>query len=369
MYAPDQGMFKAELFIKQGPRGYQAFLRARGGEEVMAMLDDPPELPAPGRGSPSEYGFRLFKWVFRDRLRQGLKFIHDLSYRSADEMPSMRLLLQLEPDSPLSELSWETLCVDPSEPPISLTTAFSRYVPEPTPRRPPVWDFPIRILLVVSNPEGLQRFDLASVDQNLEKSVLQRAEVQLTGRILVKRLLRPTLEAIQNEERMGYHITHLLAHATPDRELGGVLLADDHGKAVAVDVADLANAITLPSDAWAPYLVFLALPMNSEAPHGRVLMELASRLIRGGVQSVVVVKAPVGQRPLALFVQRFYEVLIDTGVIDVAMTEARKRLYHEQRDSWDWAWPVLFTRASDSSIQQRLPPSLEASLAMIQFGG
>jgi hypothetical protein len=277
-------------------------------------------------------------------------------------------LLRLEPDSPLSELAWEALCVDPREQPISLSAAFSRWVPERTPSRPAAWDRPIRILLIVSNPEGLQRFDLDSVDRSVERSVVQRAESQLAGRMQVNRLYRPTLQDIRNEERNRYHITHFLAHTSVEGDRCGVLLADDEGKAVLVDLADLADAISLPTEVPAPQLVFLALPTNGEALHGRVLMTLASLLIRGGVQSVVVLSAPIEPELLTRLMTSFYEVLIDTGAIDVALTEARKQIFLERPDSWDWTWPVLFTRAMDSDLQHRLPAPLESALDKIRFG-
>jgi hypothetical protein len=365
MYLSEQGLFKTELSIQQGTIGYRAFMRLRGGEEVHAEIGTLPKLPAPGTGSPKEYGQILAEWVFRGELRDGLTLFSELSCRDPSGPPSMRVLLRLDPSSPLSDLLWEAMWLSScAEHPISIVTAFSRYAHASTPSRPTVWERPVRILLIVSNPEGLQRFDLASVDSDLEKKVLYGAERRLEGRIEVKRLLRPTLADIRNEEQVGYHITHLLAHAMI---VDGVMLADNHGEATIVRIEEVADAIASPSDPHAPYLVFLALPLNAGAPSGRVFVELASLLAGSGVQSVVVIQGPVERKPLTAFVERFYEVLLDTGAIDVAVTEARKRLYVTSPSDWTWTWPTLFTRAADSSIQERLSLDLESALSQVRF--
>lgn len=281
----------------------------------------------------------------------------------------MRLVLRLDPDSPLSDVCWETMCQSLYEPPLSVTTAFSRYVQTNTPSRPPVWERPVRILLIVSNPEGLQRFDLDSVDQNLEKSVLHDAVRELEGRLQLKRLLRPQLMDIRREEGVGYHITHLLAHAMAHGDGGGIVLADAWGKATVVPPEAVAEAIASATDVSAPYLVFLALPMNAEAaPHGPILMALSGMLVRAGVQSVVVVQAPVEPEPLTMFMERFYGVLLETGAVDVAVAEARKRLFLAASDSWAWTWPVLCSRSTDSGLQQRLPEELESAMSKIKWG-
>jgi hypothetical protein len=214
----------------------------------------------------------------------------------------------------------------------------------------------------------LQRFDLNSVDQDLERSVLYDAEQQLKGWIHVKRLLRPQLTDIRREESVGYHITHLLAHAIVNDVAAGVVLADAAGKATIVRPELIAEAIANPSDTSTPYLVFLALPVNAETPQGQVLMNLSGMLVRAGVQSVVVIQAPVEPGPLTIFMEQFYRVLLATGAIDVAVAEARKLLFMDAPTSWAWTWPVLCSRAADSGLQQRLPEPLESNMSKIEFG-
>jgi hypothetical protein len=260
------------------------------------------------------------------------------------------------------------MCTSPYALPISVTAAFSRFVRARTPSHSTIWDRPVRILLIVSNPHGLQRFDLDAVDQDLERNIIRAAEERLEGQLRVKRLTRPSLDDIRKQERTGYHITHLLAHATVADGLGGVLLADEKGNAVSVGLEEVAAAIASPSDANPPNLVFLALPVSGQAPQGHVLMTLASLLIEAGVQSVVVVKAPVDPFQLKTFMEAFYQTLLETGEIDVAMAGARQRMFLESDPtSWGWAWPVLFTRSFDSRIQRRLPPGLESTVRAIKF--
>jgi CHAT domain len=367
MYAPEQGLFKAQLFIKRRGTTYHAFLTAGGTHEVSAKLDELPSLPPLRTVSPGEYGRQLFDWVFRSELHEQWMLLRDLSRGSSDQLPSIRLQLSLDPDSPLSALYWEAMTPSASELPLSATVAFSRYVSQVRPSPQMEWERPVRLLLIVSNPEGLQRFDLDEVDQSVERRVLQGAEARLQGVLTVKRLPRATLQAIREEERRGYHVTHLLAHASTDPNMNGVILADEQGKAVAVDIRELADAIAGPPDARSPHLVFLALPVTVDPPHGQVRMQLASQLITGGVQSVAVVQAPLQPDALATFVSRFYEVLIETGEVDISMAEARKWLFRERSEEWDWVWPVLFSRGGELSLPQGLPREFASNIGKIRF--
>jgi hypothetical protein len=71
---------------------------------------------------------------------------------------------------------------------------------------------------------------------------------------------------------------------------------------------------------------------------------------------------------LKTFMETFYQTLLETGEIDVAMAGARQRMFLEgDPSSWSWAWPVLFTRSFDSRIQRRLPPGLESTVRAIKF--
>lgn len=357
-YAPEEGLFKAQLFIKQAGSGYRAYLRAGGIDEVSTAIGNPPKLPYAGSGEPGIYGYQLFEWVFRAPLLEQWMLLRELSYRSFDELPSMRLQLSLDPGSRLSRFCWETMTSSLTDPPLSATVAFSRHVHESRPRRPRGWEPPVQLLLIFSEPDGLQQFDrracanLKSVNEHFEKHVLH-AESPLA----VKKLLCPTkgdpgarsmLDGIRSEERHGYHITHLLAHATAHRDTGGVILADQSGRPKRVDLLEIADAIAPPSGARGPQLVFLALPMNGETPGGQDLTNLASQLIKGGVQWVAVVQAPLQPAALSTFVEWFYKTLIETGEVDVSMAEARKQLYRETGTCWDWVWPILFSTGESS---------------------
>src|SRR5262245_38754489 len=119
MYAPEQGLFNVELLIREAPAGYHASLQTSSGQDLSAALGPAPELPPPGSVSPSLYGQQLFAWVFRDELHRGLELLRELSHRAPDDPPTMRLLLRIDPGSPLAEFCWETMRGSLSQPPLA----------------------------------------------------------------------------------------------------------------------------------------------------------------------------------------------------------------------------------------------------------
>jgi hypothetical protein len=82
--------------------------------------------------------------------------------------------------------------------------------------------------------------------------------------------------------------------------------------------------------------------------------------LQKGAQAVAVLQQPLTQPDALGFLQEFYVTLIQTGVIDLAMREARRSLYRP--DDWTWTNPVLSMRTRDAQLFQPLPEKLESNV-------
>jgi hypothetical protein len=265
----------------------------------------------------------------------------------------------------LRRLRWEAMRDPDRGDPICLDTAFSRFLRVNKPRGWPISERPLRMLVVVSNPSGLDEFSLPAIDLSLENSVIGSATDSLKSLLQCDRLsAAPTLSGIAEELKRGYHIVHLLANATRIDDRSCLMLSDDAGRAEAVPFEKVSEIVCCSSDK-PPYLIFAATPVS--AGHKvRSLFGIGPMLVEGGAQAAVTIPSPMDDEKLRIFIERFYNALIRTGTVDMAMTMARSSIY--KTEEWQWAHPILYTRAPDAQLFQPLPELLETRIQAIVQG-
>ena len=334
-------------------------------------LDAPPIDDLSNEFDPKKYGLKLFSWLFREDL---LKAFYRVRWESAGlsasaGLPSagVRLRLWLDPKiNDLHRLWWEAMIDPRTEDPLCLDMAFSRFLRVKKPRGWPITERPLRMLSIVSNPAGLERFDLPSIDLSLETRIIDTAAEQARGFLKYEALSSlPTPSQVREELGKGYHILHILSHALKIDDRYSLLLSDDDGKALVVPIDKMREIIeSLSSEA--PYFVFLATPMKADETTGEALVGFAPQLVTAGIQAVLAIQAGMDDDTLRLFTERFYNTLIRTGSVDTAMSVARSALYYYRPESWQWAFPVLYMRSPDGQLFQPLSGNLEAQVRKIE---
>jgi hypothetical protein len=349
--------------------GYMAHIRLLDVEPAFNKLPPPPFENLDGASNPLTYGEQLFQWLFRDEVGKVFSYARQLASEPTRGFKSgTRLRLRLSLDSGSSELRqlcWESLYTLEGHLPFSLTTAFSRFIRTSGLRGGPFRERPLRMLLAISNPKGIDGSTLDVVDPDLEKSIIKDA-TRSSGPLLKLDRLQgpPTLARIQAAVEKGYHIVHLLAPAVVHNEQGYLVLSDDAGRAQEVSVEALVRTIVSPSQSL-PALVFLGVPLTTRKQDDGTLVNLAQMLIEAGVQALVAIRSPIGESNLRRFIERFYAALMRTGVIDVAIREARTEIYRP--DNWEWTYPVLYMRIPDGQLFQPLPETLESTVTGIRI--
>lgn len=357
-----QSLDDLEIRIYAASDRYTAEIRTPDGSNASCeMAPFPFESRDPSPLDPRLYGTKLFHWLFQKdvfdlfrRARWGAESYN----RSAGPAGGLRLRLWLDREAgPVHGLRWEALYDPERDAPLAAEMAFSRFVRSPAPYGWPVRERPLRVLLAAADPEGPAKLDLSGIDSILSR-VAGAGSVPRTMLEVDRLLDDPSLEELR--ERLGkhFHILHLWARTTGD---GSLLMRVRRGeRPQPIPFRDVAKDLLIP-DAT-PHLVFLVPGGFAEPTAEKKLADLATALLDAGAQAVVVLQGEIGETELLIFTERFYDVLLRSGTIDVAVTEARNKLYNSKPESWAWAAPALYVRVAEGQLFQPLPDMLQTFL-------
>lgn len=300
--------------------------------------------------SDSQQGHRLWQWLLADPILQ------QTWAKLASQYPQRRLRLRLDAAAPeLHPLPWELLNDSQVSLAASTHTPFSRYLAVETRPQPPIEDNPVRILVAVANPDGLDKFGLQPVDMEKEWALMSAAASD--PRFALTFLPAPvTLDRLETELRQGYHILHLVAHGQMARsgKNAFLYLADGQNQAKAIrddEFIDMLNrflggANVTPDTTLR--LVYLSSCQTATRNPAEAFRGLAPRLVESGFAAVVAMQDLVPVVTAQAFAQTFYEQLAQSGQVDAAANSARSRLITAQLPGA--AIPVLFSRLRNNQL-------------------
>jgi hypothetical protein len=326
--------------------GFSAEISLPDGERSTWTLAPPPLDSLKSAAGPQEQGGQLFQWLFHgaeDAYRRGREWFDPPFLPEAGAPLRMRFRLGLDAQAAvLCQLPWETLYDAKRQEFLSLSLAFFRFLRVRVPKSWPVPERPLR-LLAGAGPTGGVGAETAAT-----AAVLQQAAGGGGKDLLqVQRVDEPlTLARPAAAQQPGYHVLHLRARAAAQGDREGLILTGDEGTEEFVSAARLAEAVA-PKTGKPPALVFWAVLSSAGGPGAAVQASLAPALLEAGVQAVVTV--PDGPT-LEGFTRQFYEVLLQTGAIDVAVAVARSAIHVPGQ--WDWAYPVLYLRSAEAQLFQ-----------------
>jgi len=306
-------------------------------------------LPWTSAGDPIADGQRLF-----DDL------CTDVALRSAwaearGQAPKRRIRLLI--DAPeLNIIPWELLHEDETTMlSANANTPFSRYLPVAKAWGKAVREKPLRVLAVISNPEDLEDYNLASLDVATEQSVLKTAFSALNADDIALDFLQApvTLKGIESALNKGYHILHYVGHGVFNKrkQQAALYLQDDFGDTQVVRGDKLVNM--LARQGAQPRLVFLAACQSATRSTANAFRGLGPSLVGAGVPAIVAMQDFVSIQTAQALSQAFYQNLTRHGVVDQAMNEARSTLLTADRP--DAAVPVLFMRLKSGQLWSEEP--------------
>jgi formylglycine-generating enzyme required for sulfatase activity len=334
-------------------------------------------LAAEHRG-PRPYTEELTRQLFTARIRA----VFDQAAGQARERTAGRLRVRLLVDPGAGELHavrWECLApgVFGGEAPLATATLtpFSRFTLLPRRLPPPVTEPPVKLLIAVSNPENLPP-DLKPVDVEGHLEMLRVAlrELKRTGTFEITVVpgrtgLSPTLQARLEEEGYrieqdettlarivrllpGYHVLHFLGHGYFKRQNTGggtaaLYLEKPGGWQPTKDEEIVPMLGNLDPQ---PLLIFLAACGSAvtDASREHPFVGLGPKLVRAGIPAVVAMQDMLPMDVAARLASYFYRRLLDHGLVDRALNEARNTLFRWEDTAW--MIPVLFARLQGNRL-------------------
>jgi hypothetical protein len=379
-----------DVLIHIRPRiGGQAWPEEQAGYPVEASLPDGSfffgrlslDLAAlrKAEGDSEAYGKLLYEALFAGPIGRA----YDLALGMAGQQTGGRLRLRLWVDQRAGELQtlrWERLTYQRHGTLVPVgtivETPFSRYTglgiaePEPVDQSQGIGMF-----IAVSNPAGLQTYGLAPIDVERELENLHLALGDLPRRSQLSVTVQPGMTGLsaglrQKLEADGYrvlanrptslkllldalgetahHIFHFLGHGSfSPRTQRHALFLEHEGDANtppgAVDLATDDRLLTgLRGLEKLPHLVYLDACESAKTAVGQAFVGLAPKLVEAGVPAVVAMQDLIKMTAAQRLAHDLYCDLLEHGLVDRALNQARNRLHEAGDDSW--SIPVLFMR-------------------------
>jgi hypothetical protein len=308
-------------------------------------------------------GDHLFKALLNGPVRR----LFDMSL-AADPERGVRVRIHIDPRDerlrPLAGLPWELLyCADTCEflnlnrrtPVVRSLDALQRTVPVTlTP--------PLRVLLVMANPEGTSKLELAEERTRVEKAL--RTVSSLEPKVLEHATAKGLRRCLVAET---FQIVHFMGHGSfqDDDAEGFVLLESEEGSSDPVSGELLA---TLLKQGTGPALVILnacKTARSSERGDAPPFSGVAAALVGKGIPAVLAMRTVIGDRAAITLTEEIYERLAAGDSIEAAVSEARLALYGGPQAPPDWAIPALFVRSTVSFVlpeqqHEPIPPPIPA---------
>ena len=302
-------------------------------------------LQSPEMEAARAFGGRLFEAVFSAEVRGCFRSSLD---RAGQQGMGLRVRLRMDDVPELADLPWEFLynpflnrfLV------LSKETPLVRYLDLPERIRPLAVRPPLRVLVMIASPADYPRLDVEGEWQKLEGAL---KDLQQRGLVVIERLERPTLLALQRRlRRAEYHVFHFVGHGGFDAQAddGVLLLEDEQGRGRAVSGQYLG---TLLHDERTLRLAVLNACEGARTSRTDPFAGAAQSLVQQGVPAVIAMQFEITDGAAITLAHEFYAALADGYPVDAALAEARKAIFAEDNDV-EWGTPVLYLRAPDGRI-------------------
>lgn len=336
-------------------------------------------------------GQKLFKQLLlSDQNNPNAYTIFERSFDAQERGLQLRLEIMADFLPQLLELPWEKLhdlvyrplALDKRVPDYGFVRSLLNSGKEPS-NTLPIYERP-RILIVVANPSDMEAVSFHDTVLSFQPIESQRRlqetlaldtlfrQLQIDGRIAKFDVLRgevlpnkletsllqgyPTLMRINQvlaaAELAGkpYHVLHFLAHGyVDDQGRGYLLLTNEEGAAELVSEDKFQNLFPRQHQLR---LVVLAACQSDDGQQrsNQPLSGLAPAFLQTGIPSVIAMQTEITVVAARVFTQKFYESLMQSGLIDSAVLEARLAIDLANTGRTEWFTPVLYMQGDDPRL-------------------
>ena len=300
-------------------------------------------------------GEDLASLLFPDRVRPNL----ERSKGKIADTDGLRILLTLDAYE-LADIPWEYMYLGDQDTPAQQkdSTGFlaldrgmsilrAPRLEQVTTELGPVPNQALRMIVLLSNPEGTADLDIQTEQANIDRAVREIRD------IAVQYYPDATIDSLEEATINQAHIFHYSGHAKFNLELGskeGVgfleLTAEGGGKEsfAAVKLASLLKRRGVR-------LALLGACESSRVDRINAWTGIAPALMRAGIPAVVGMQYSVFDENAVYFSKAFYNVLAAGKSIDEAVSAGRRAISNRtDDDERDWGAPVLYLRAEGDGV-------------------
>ncbi len=303
---------------------------------------------------PAAYGAALGAMLFSDGdILAQFTAARAIARRGRRPIP-IRFRLFIAPSAAeLHALRWETLRMPDGEPLLmGEEVFFSRYVTsndvQPIRSRP---RDALRVLVVIANPSGIERFGLAPVDVagELARARAGFGEFELVeladpGAATFEQIIAVLREAAR--EGRPFDVLYLVAHGSYVEGNTYLWLVKPDNAFERVDGASFCQRLRELSERPRLVMLIACQSAGGMTTDDGVLAAIGPRLAEAGIPAVIAMQGNVSMRLIERFVPVFCKELLHDGVIDAAMALARGAV----RDLPDHWMPALYSRLKSGRI-------------------
>jgi hypothetical protein len=304
----------------------------------------------------SAVGSKLFDALFSGDVGRLFERTRE---RASAEGRGVRIRIRFARESQLQGLPWELLFDGRDFVALSFDSPVVRqmdWLPA-APAQPVA--HPLRILVTVSDPDGV-----VALDVERERKLLEQAVAPLVSLGIARLDVAPdgTLQAVERLLRSAeaggrpYHVWHFIGHGHRDGKGNNHLVFETPGKeANRVSGFEL-GALLGPQRALTLAVINACHSAAGTDAHSAagtdpdaLLAGVSASLLDRGVSAVVGMKTAVSDDIAITFSQQFYEAVVDGLPIEAAVTAGRRAIFFSG-NRVEWATPLAFLRSPSGSL-------------------
>jgi hypothetical protein len=300
------------------------------------------------------FGAQLFEALVAGEVRDVYRAAQGVA--QADDR-GLRVTLYLTDVPELMSVPWEFLYERPGFLAQSIFSPVVRSLDLKRARGPREVSLPLRILGMVSRPQGFETLDVESEQQKLADALSPLRDQGLVTLEWLERATLSQLDAVIGR-RDEVHVLHYVGHGAYDeRTEGGILvLENEHGHPHEVTGEEIGSLL---QDKRSLQLVVLNSCEGARGSHVDPFSGVASSLVEYGIPAVIGMQFEITDEAAVTFAGRLYGSLAQGYPVDAALAQARKAIFAAGNDI-EFGTPVLFLRAADARLFDLTGPPKQA---------